>query len=139
MEGWVGSLFNLTTDDKMAPPSKRTVEDLARVAEMMDNYLRDDNKALREENEYRVQETDYYFGKMVDAFRRVEDMENRWRMAEGTIARLRQEREFYAQRAHEYELILARNLETREQLEAILANDEEYDSDITIMDELMGL
>lgn len=123
----------------MAPPTKRTAEDLARVAEMMDNFLRDDNKALREENEYRVTETDYYFGKMVSAFQRLEDMERRWRVAEATIAGLRREREFYAQRAHEYEVILARNLETREQLEAILANDEEYDSDITIMDELMGL
>lgn len=138
--GVVSSLLNLTTSSNMAPPSKRTAEDLARVAEMMDHFVRDDNKALQEENEYRVQETDYYFGKMVDAYRRLEDMERRFRMAENTIARLRTERNNFAERTQFLENYLVNVLQADEDIDAVFHDalnpvGVEYDSDVTIMED----
>lgn len=131
---------------KTGPPSALDLRKLSLVAMMIENTVRDDNKALSEENEYRVQETDYYFKKMVSAYQRLETAEARIRVAEATILRLRTERDSFAERSAQLEMWLYEQIRSTEQLDLLLNTrirpgspvPSDPDSDATIMEDLMG-
>lgn len=130
---------------KTGPPSALDLRKLSLVASMIENTVRDDNKALSEENEYRVQETDYYFKRMVSAYQRLDAAEARCRTAEATILRLRTERDSFAERSAQLEMWLYEGLVSTEQIDLLLSTRirpdspvPSEDSDVTIMEELMG-
>jgi len=114
---------------------------LALVAELMDEFVRSDNQALTQENQYRVMESDHFFDRMVAALRRAEAAENRLAHCQATVLRLRSERDAFIERVGLLESWLMNKLETAEDFEALFTgrpppplSDAEDDDEMTIID-----
>lgn len=94
---------------------------LALVAELMDDFVRSDNHALTQENQYRMMETDHFFDRMVAALRRADVAESRLQHCQATVLRLRSERDSYIERIGLLESWLMNKLETAEDFEMLFA------------------
>ena len=128
--------FYFIIEFTMTSSSANELNKLALVAALMDEHLREDNAHLSAEIEYRINETDYYFKKMVAAYQRLEDFE-------AQALRLRAERDAQLAWSMTLERWLAVHLQTDEDIEAVVFNrpdpplsDIGYDSDVTIMEDL---
>jgi hypothetical protein len=131
-----------TPSVKCVQTSESDASKLAQVAHCMDNFLRDENLALLQENQYRIQETDYYFQKMSKSYQVVDELLRRVHLLESTVTRLREERDGYIAWSATLERWLGEYLRTDEAVEAVVFNrpdpplsDIGYDSDVTIMED----
>ena len=111
---------DLTFQFTMTTPSQRELNNLALVAELMNQFVREDNVALRNEIDYRIQETDYFFQRMVSAYQSLEEYRRRWETAQRTMARLRRERDTFATRADMLEQWLLNYLESTEDFDSLV-------------------
>lgn len=114
---------------------------LARVAELMDYWTRDENLALREEIQYRVEETDHFFEMSVRLSRMLEEATARRDELARENVRLREERDSFITRNQMLEAWLLNFLVADDDIQSVTSSrpppplsDLEYDSDVTIVD-----